>query len=184
MQRGARAQSAREQATAVDWSHAGLSLLAQHITDQFHRPLRQELARLEGMMATAIAEHGGACGGMVSRLGCVFADFHVDTVSHIDSEERVLFPAIVSLDRGEPPLSGSWRWLVGSLGMAELEHADALAALAEMRRLGRIYASPADVCPALQELLRGLDALEGDMRLYLQLENHFLFPRVSALARA
>jgi regulator of cell morphogenesis and NO signaling len=184
MQRGTRAQPPGEQATAVDWSHAALSVLVQHITDQFHRPLRLELARLGGMMASAISEHGGAFGGMVSRLGCVFADFHVDTVSHIDSEERVLFPAIVSLDRGEPPLSGSWRWLVGSLGMAELEHADAVAALAEMRRLINTFEPPADACPALRGLLRGLEALEGDMRLHLQLESHFLFPRVSALARA
>lgn len=179
---GALEQSLLAPVNDTDWQRERLSDLVSHIQQRFHVPLREELARLGAMMAKVIARHGDAHGDMLRPLGRVFADFQSDLMAHMQKEDGVLFPAVIGLERGDASVMGSWHWIAGPIGMMELEHADAGAALAEMRRLTNGFVPPADACPTFQGLLHGLGELEREMHLHVHLENNILFPRAAALA--
>lgn len=174
--------SLAESSADADWKDARLSALVEHIQQRFHEPLRQELPRLAAMLDKVISRHGDRHGDMLRSLGRVFGDFQSDLLSHMEKEDLVLFPAVTALERGEASALGQWHWIAGPIGMMELEHADAGAALAEMRRLTNGYTPPADACPTFQGLFFGLAELEREMHLHVHLENNILFPRTEALA--
>lgn len=174
--------SLAESSAGSDWQQARLAALVDHIQARFHRPLREELPRLAAMLDKVLARHGERHGDMLRALARVFADFQADLLSHMEKEDHVLFPAVVSMERSDASALGQWHWIAGPIGMMELEHADAGAALTEMRRLTNGFTPPAGACPTFQGLFFGLAELEREMHLHVHLENNILFPRAETLA--
>jgi regulator of cell morphogenesis and NO signaling len=152
----------------ADWRLAPLSDLVAHIQTRFHEPLRAELFRLEVMLDKVISRHGDRHGGTLGSLRAVFTSFRSDLLQHMDAEDAGLFPAIVA---GERLPAGA------ALSAFEADHANAGAALAEMRQLTDGYTPPEGACPTFRGLYYGLSELERDMHLHVHLENNILFPR-------
>ncbi len=97
----------------------------------------------------------------------------------------MLFPAILALADGQPDKAGAgWARLDHPIEAMEAEHEQADRAFAEMRRLTRGYAPPADACPTFRGLYYGLAELERDMHVHVHLENDILFPQALGLASA
>jgi regulator of cell morphogenesis and NO signaling len=164
------------------WSDAPLTALIHHIRARFHEPLRTELVRLTAMLDKVLSRHGDRHPEMLPALAHTFRTFNADLLSHMVKEEQILFPAIEALERGDRGLPLPCGTLAGPIGVMELEHADAGAALAEMRRLTNNYTPPEGACPTFQGLFWGLAELERDMHLHVHLENNILFPRAAAAA--
>jgi regulator of cell morphogenesis and NO signaling len=165
-----------------NWEQAALTDLVGHIQARFHAPLRQELPRLGQMLVKVVSKHGERHPETRS-LKDTFERLHVELLHHMQKEDAILFPAIVSLETGRGD-SGAGAWIGGPIEVMEMEHEEAGRALATMRELTGGYEPPADACPTFRGLYYGLGELERDMHVHIHLENNILFPRAARLGES
>lgn len=171
------AEMEREIANAPDdatgWLEAPLVDLVDHIVGAYHVPLREELPRLEAMARKVARVHADRDpeGRLPEILETLLA-LKAELESHMDREERELFPRLLAA-QGEAPLE---------IGVAPYldDHEEAGAALARLRELTDEYRPPEDACNTWRALWAGLEALERTMHEHVHLENNVLFPRATA----
>lgn len=150
--------------------------LIEYIVAVHHEFLRRELPRL-GIMAQRVAKvHGGHTPALV-EVQSVFEELQNELMSHIAEEERVVFPDICALSRGE---GGSLALERAMAGMRD-EHEVAGSALARLRELTNDFQPPEDACNTYRALFAGLADLEVDLHRHIHLENSVLFPAASRL---
>jgi regulator of cell morphogenesis and NO signaling len=143
--------------------------LVARIVDRHHGYLRRALPYVEPIAEKVARVHGGHDPRLV-ELAAAFRELSASLAPHLDEEEAVLFPALMS----RAPDAG----LVGR----ELErmHQDHLAVgdlLRRMRALSDDYATPEWGCNTYRVLMAELEALEADVLRHVHLENHVLAPR-------
>jgi regulator of cell morphogenesis and NO signaling len=99
---------------------------------------------------------------------------------HLMKEERVLFPAIDALARGQRDFGfGS---VANPIHMMGIEHDRAGQLLGELRAVTYGYEIPADACASYRSLYERLAQLEADMHEHIHKENNVLFPAAMELA--
>jgi regulator of cell morphogenesis and NO signaling len=166
-----------------DWNTAPLADLVSHIQQRFHEPLRRELPRLGAMLQKVLSRHGDRLAGTLVPVQRTFETLQDDLLGHMAKEDQVLFPAIVSIERGTPPpVPNVSAWISSPIAVMEAEHEEAGAALAFIRRATDDFTPPEWACPTFRGLYYGLSQLEADMHLHVHLENNVLFPRAARLA--
>lgn len=152
----------------VRWDQAPLSDLIEHILYAYHRPLSEELPRLEAMARKVHAVHGDKEPKMLSELLGVYLGLKAELEDHMAKEEQILFPMI---KRGQGAMAD------GPISVMEHEHQSAAAALGRLRELTSDYEVPAAACNTWRALWHGLAALEESLHRHIHLENNILFPR-------
>jgi regulator of cell morphogenesis and NO signaling len=171
------AASAVSSGEVCDWSRKPLRVLIGHIVVTYHRPLREELPRLQAM-ASKVAQVHGNKGPQLRRLDEAVAELSTDLLAHMRKEEAVLFPAIEALEAGKirTPVP-----LAVPISVMEQEHEYAGALLTELRSLTNGYDVPEWGCATVRALYHGLAELESSMHVHVHLENNVLFPRTLRL---
>lgn len=167
----------------VDWATAPLGELCQHLENVHHAFFRRELPRLAALLNN-VATTYSASHPDTRELGAAFGQFRSALESHLEREERELFPLVQRLvDMREVQDQHAVTGLINSL---EEDHDTVDAKLLRIRELTHGFVAPPDVCQTFQSLLDGLWELEMDLHQNVYEENRFLFPRVmrreSALA--
>jgi regulator of cell morphogenesis and NO signaling len=151
--------------------------LCDHIVSAHHDRLRQELPRIEELLATVVRVHGDEHAEL-HDLARLFATLACELREHVASEEAIVFPAARTLAAGEEP----------GLRVADLveehtgEHAEAGDALAALRELAGGYDPAGAFCGTHRSLLLALEAFEIDLHQHVHEENNLLFPRMLAAA--
>jgi regulator of cell morphogenesis and NO signaling len=156
-----------------DWTREPLHAIVDHIVATYHDPLREELPRLETMAARVEQVHGSAAPHL-ALVRRIVDELSRDLSSHMQKEERVLFPAIRAIDDGSAPRPMR---LATPIAVMEQEHDHAGELLADLRRLTDGYEPPEWACQTFRALYHGLAELESQMHLHVHLENNVLFPR-------
>lgn len=156
-----------------DWMAEPLAALIDHIIATYHRPLREELPRLEAMAEKVARVHGDNAPHLAGVEESV-RELAAKLTSHMGKEEMVLFPAVRAIEDGEAlaPM-----WITAPITVMEHEHDHAAALLAELRRLTGGYVPPDWACQTFRALYDGLEELEAAMHVHVHLENNVLFPR-------
>lgn len=162
------------------WIEATLSSLCDHIEQTHHAYLNAELPRLDGLLAKTIAAHGTQHPELL-EVRAAFDDLRAELGPHMFKEERILFPAIRSLEQSAARPSFPFGTIANPIRMMEHEHDNAGHALGRIREATRDYEPPADACNTYRALLDGLRQLEQDMHQHVHKENNILFPRAQAL---
>jgi regulator of cell morphogenesis and NO signaling len=165
-----RATLSSEEPTDRRWDEASVSDLIQHILEDYHEPLREELPRLEAMTRKVVRVHGARDPERFTELLETIVELKKNLELHLDREERELFPEIL-----KPGGSGTL-----PISALEEEHSEAGEALARLRELTDGYRAPEGACNTWRALWHGLAALESSLHRHIHLENHVLFPRLKA----
>jgi len=165
---------------AAAWLDKPPSELVDHIVSQHHGYLRTELPRLQ-VLAEKVFNLHGARFPHLGELQRILGRFRDEIESHLDKEEQILFPAIVTCqNRGSALPQGQGVLARGPIACMESEHDDAGAALDQMRTLCQGFAAPEEACSSWRSLYKGLEDLESDMHRHVHEENNILFERVRA----
>jgi regulator of cell morphogenesis and NO signaling len=168
-----------------NWADVSLRDLIGHIVTRHHEYLRSELPRLQGWLTKVASKYGVKDAESVGKIPPIFAVLREELESHLQKEERILFPAIARLEAaqetGAPAPSFHCGSLSGPIHVMEMEHESAGAALAEMRAAMRDYEVPEHACRTYRALIEGLVDLEKDLHLHIHLENNILHPRARVL---
>lgn len=161
-----------------DWSVASLRELTAHIITTYHQALRQELPRLQTLLARVVKAHRNKAPELLSQLDASLNELSADLLLHMQKEEALLFPAIVRLEvEGAPGL-----FLDAPVRVMEREHDRAGELLGALRLLTEDFEPPDWACATVRALYTGLAELESEMHMHVHLENNVLFPRALALA--
>jgi regulator of cell morphogenesis and NO signaling len=170
-----------------DWKSELLSDLIDHIVETHHAYTREELQRLEPLLAKVCSVHGQRHPEL-AKIKQLFAGLSQELTMHMMKEEQVLFPYISRMEEAVlerrpimPPMFGT---VQNPVQMMIQEHDDAGQALHEMRELSAGYTPPQDACISFQTLYRTLDEFERDLHQHIHLENNILFPRAVEMERS
>lgn len=150
------------------WDEATLEDLIDHILSTYHRPLYEELPRLEAMIRKVNQVHGEKDPQRLAELLKVFLELQAELTQHMLKEEQILFPMIKE---------GRGAMANGPVNMMMHEHESAGNALRRMRELTDDYQPPQAACTTWRALWHGLSALETALHEHIHLENNILFPR-------
>lgn len=157
-----------------DWHRVSIAALCDHIVAAHHDKLREDLPRIEELLATVVRVHG-AQHPELHALQRLFATVHYELEPHLATEERVLFPACRAAEADRRPVAESL------LAAHEEEHAATGDALIALRELANDYDTAAALCRTHRRLLEALAGFEFDLHQHVHEENNILFARVRAL---
>lgn len=153
------------------WLDAPLGELIDHILEAYHRPLDEELPRLEAMARKVHAVHGPKDPDRLRAISRLCSELRAELEPHMRKEEMILFPMI---------RSGQGAMAQGPVHVMMLEHDQAGALLKRLRELTDGYTVPAGACNTWTALWHGLADLERSLHEHIHLENNILFPRALA----
>ncbi|MEZ5322281.1 MAG: iron-sulfur cluster repair di-iron protein [Microthrixaceae bacterium] len=165
----------------TEWATLDPAALAEHIVEQHHRYLHEELPLLDALAAKVLSVHGERHPEL-AEVRRLVAALREDLDPHLMKEERILFPAIAALAAGQTEFPfGS---IANPIRMMTLEHDGAGELLESLRSATGDYTAPADACASYQSLYQRLADIEADTHLHVHKENHVLFPAALRMAGA
>jgi regulator of cell morphogenesis and NO signaling len=150
------------------WETKAPDVIIAFILQRFHEPLRRDLPVLVSgarLVETETAPSALCPAGLADHLGQIL--FAVE--SHLDKEEKILFPLI---------LAGRGGSAFMPIKVMMAEHEDHVANLQRTRALTHDFALPTDASETWRTLYHNLQRLEADLNQHIQLENNVLFTRV------
>ncbi|MCZ2148935.1 MAG: hemerythrin domain-containing protein [Bryobacterales bacterium] len=169
----------------TDWSRKPLRELIEHIVEQHHEYLREEMPAIEDRLELMTVKLGADVRGTLVPLLDVFTGMKNELDDHMRKEEMILFPFIERMEHSveegvpaAPPPFGTVRTPIQTM---LIDHDSTFDALKQMRHLTNGYTLPGEDREAHEELYKGLEELESDLRIHIHLENDILFPRAQAL---
>ena len=151
----------------INWNEASLPDLVAHVVTRYHRPATLELSDLISMAERVEARHGEKpqC---PKGLTALLNRWSEDLLSHMQKEERVLFPLF---------LGGHSKNARAPVQVMEAEHSAHGEALTEIRRLTDNFFPPEGACSTWRALYLRLESFERDLMEHIALEQEVLFPR-------
>jgi regulator of cell morphogenesis and NO signaling len=165
---------------AKDWQALSQAELITHIVNKHHAFTREELVRLEALLAKVSGVHGKNHPELF-QIQDQFGKLREELEPHMLKEESVLFPYIVRMEEAAvanqtlpPP---SFRTVQNPVRVMMAEHDAAGYILGRMREASSDYAVPPDACISYQTLYSALKELEADLHQHIHLENNILFPQ-------
>jgi len=164
----------------LTWQASPLMAI-NHIVSTHHAYTKEALPRLQRLTQRVARVHGLQDPRLVT-LEASFETFALETLDHMDKEERMLFPMIQALSMGERwPLPPTVQFPINCMLREHDQHA---AHLEAFRALTDGYVPPENACGTWRALLDGLQDLEQDLHRHIHKENSFLFPLAIELEQA
>jgi len=161
-----------------DWRRESMADLIQDIVAHHHMPLRNELRRLEILMARAL-HHAPALGR--TALPGQFTDFVKRQLAHLDQEEYVAFPLCTAqLQRKHPMAEHDRQQFKVAIGEMSNGHVDTEAFLYSL--ISQIHAVIANAPHDIALVGTGLAAMQEDLSVHQMKEDGILLPAMTALA--
>ncbi len=170
-----------------DWRGEPLTALVSHILDTHHAFDREELARLEPLLAKVVSVYRESHPELV-QIQSVFIALKQDLLNHMMKEEQVLFPYIIELQEAADgraakpfPFFGT---VQNPVRMMMMEHDTVGDMLRQIREISSNFAAPPEACVSYRTLYEALEGLERDLHTHIHLENNLLFPRAVEMEAA
>jgi len=163
-----RTELAEHEDDTESWAGAPLPHLIDHILQTYHRPLDEEMPRIEAMARKVNQVHGDKDPERLGGILTTFCALKSELEQHMMKEEAILFPMI---------RSGDGTMAEGPVSVMRYEHEEAGAMLRKLRELTNDYAVPEGACNTWRALWHGLADFERSLHEHIHLENNILFPR-------
>jgi len=150
------------------WDEEPLDALIDHILAAYHRPLDEELPRIEEMARKVHGVHGEKDRARFDALLETVLAVKSDIEQHMPKEEMILFPMIRAGQGGNA---------TGPMHVMEMEHDTLAGLLRKLRSLTNGYVVPQEACNTWRALWVALEDLERSLHEHIHLENNILHPR-------
>jgi regulator of cell morphogenesis and NO signaling len=165
----------------TSWEPAAL---VSYIVANHHAYVRQAMAPLVTHTRKIAEVHGERHTELV-HIARLFERVATEMSEHMEKEEQIFFPFIVTLadaaKRGEPFSRPPFGTVENPIRMMENEHRFVGDAMAEIRALTDGYRLPDEACTTYKVCFQELEAFEADLHAHVHLENNILFPKAVAI---
>lgn len=174
----AQLQAAEQVAPAAganhDFDNWDLGFLADYIYNVHHRYIRENGPIIE-QLADKVALRHGVEHHELMELAHGMRGFMADLYSHLEKEEKQVFPVAKDLER---QVGISEQRLADVVKFMEDEHESAGEELRHFRALTKDYKLPANACNSYTYLYEKIKEFESDLFQHIHLENNILFPKI------
>lgn len=150
--------------------------LVARIVDRHHGYLRRTLPYLQPLVAKVALRHGEKDEKLVA-LAARYEELAAALLPHLDQEEEVLFPALVSRTPDRAVIRRE-------LAAMHEDHLAVGTLLETIRRLADDFVVPEWGCTSYRVMMAELEALEADTLAHVHQEEHVLMPRFVGAAHA
>lgn len=162
-----------------DFNELPLDQLIAFIVNKHHKYTNETLKELEPLVAKVAMVHGG-WRPELNEIKEIFGKLKDELVSHMQKEEMVLFPAIISLSRGGDS-SFCGNSIQHPISRMEMEHDIAGEFMKQIRALSNGFELPKGACATYTVVYKVLKEFEADLHHHIHLENNILFPKALTL---
>jgi regulator of cell morphogenesis and NO signaling len=160
--------------------------LIDYIINNHHKYVLGALPVITAHTEKVSSKHGEKHPEVIKISG-LFAGLKAELESHMQKEERMLFPYIKHLseivrlgqDASYPPFGS----VENPIKVMETEHETAGKIIAEIYKLSSAYLIPEDACTSYTVLYKELKEFEDDLHVHIHLENNILFPKAVELEK-
>lgn len=168
-----------------EWSP---SFLADYIINNHHHYVRIKLPEIKGYAKKVAKVHGKTYPALHDMLDA-FMVLKDEMLSHLDAEERILFPYIKKLEEARRNDSIPARELQSgtaaqAIQMMEEEHDEAGKLVARLETMSDGFTPPEDACATFRIYFQNLEAFCDDLHKHVHLENNILFPKALELEQS
>ncbi|MDP1622487.1 MAG: iron-sulfur cluster repair di-iron protein [Bacteroidales bacterium] len=154
-----------------------LDFLCDYIVNTHHSTVNKLLPQLL-IYTRKIADVHGHHAELI-QIADLFAQLHDELLTHLKSEEEILFPAIKDvLKTGSDQ---SRETIKSEISRMSKEHEFAGAAMDNINKLSSNYLLPPDACNTYAVTYKLLEQFEDDLHIHVHLENHILYPKALEL---
>ena len=141
--------------------------LIQLILERYHQVHRSELPELHALARRVESVHADHV-AVPKGLAEVLARLQGELESHMQKEEQILFPLM---------LSGGSPMIVHPIAMMRHEHDEAGEDLKAVSKLTGDLTLPTEACNTWRALYAGLAKFAEDLTEHIHIENNILFPK-------
>jgi regulator of cell morphogenesis and NO signaling len=155
------------------WTGSQSDEIIQHVIEQYHRPLEEELTLMSPYVTKVARVHGDSHPELL-RVYELFYELKKELLEHTAKEEEFVFPSILKLE--DPQVEGR-NQIIEEIQELEAEHDHAGSILKELREITSDFTPPMDACGTYRLVYKRLEMLEEHTFMHVHLENNILFPR-------
>ncbi len=163
-----------------------LTFLMDYIVNNHHKFVRNMISQLTPHLEKVTLKHGNTY-PYLNEVESLFKEVTKDMVSHMDKEEKMLFPIIKYLKDcekfEEKPKTNGYGTIITPIEVMETEHTNAGDAMEKIKILTNNFTPPADACNTFQLTYSELSDFEKDLHIHVHLENNILFPKAILLEK-
>lgn len=160
-----------------DFDKWDLGFLSDYIYNVHHRYVRENGPIIE-QLADKVALRHGVEHHELMELAHGMHDFMADLYSHLEKEEKQVFPVAKDLER---QANITEQKIADVVKFMEEEHESAGEELRNFRALTKDYKLPANACNSYTYLYEKIKEFESDLFQHIHLENNILFPKIVKL---
>lgn len=168
-----------------EWSP---SFLVDFIINNHHHFVRTKLPEIKTYAKKVAKVHGRTYPALEEMLE-IFLKLNKEMLSHLDAEERILFPYIKEMEEsqrnGKTSSNGKQQsdTAAQAIQMMEEEHDEAGSLMARLEALSNGFTPPEDACATFRVYFENLKAFRDDLHRHVHLENNILFPKALKLEK-
>lgn len=159
-------------AECLSWRERPLDQLVEHIIQDFHQPLGKDLPELMRRSAALRDRHQDApAHGDLEDVYEILKALWSEVENHIESEEGIVFPWILSHEEGEKGFEEPYSSI-------RHDHNFIYRALSRLKEITEGFTGlPSCEDPEGPELAKSFQKLDRELRHHQRLEEEILFPR-------
>lgn len=161
-----------------------LVFLSTYIVNTHHAYVKDAIPRIQAHLEKVENRHGKTHSYMI-EVNSLFKQISNEMISHMNKEEKVLFPIIKYLGDCktflERPKNGGYKTIKNPINAMEQEHSGAGNILEQIRQLTSNFKLPEDACTTFTLTYKELEEFEQDLHKHVHLENNILFPKAIKL---
>ena len=178
--------STREDMESVLLQKLPLDALIDHIVEQHHAFVRENVESIPPYLAKLADVHGGNHPELI-EVEKLFTQAAAALTRHIEEEEQILFPYIKELvkakAKGEAPVRKGFGTIANPIASMHDDHDAEGERFRSISALTKGYTLPEDGCNTYRAGLAKLEAFENDLHRHIHLENNILFPKALDLEK-
>lgn len=168
------------ESTGNDYQKWDIGFLTDYIINTHHQYVKDNTQFIMELANKVAKVHGSQHPELI-RVAQIFTQVAMELISHLNKEEKMLFPFIKELAtvqrNGGPLPAGAFGKVTNPIRMMELEHEEAGESLQTIREITANFTLPKDACNSYTILYKKLNEYENDLHKHVHLENNILFPK-------
>ncbi|MCC7158093.1 MAG: hemerythrin domain-containing protein [Ignavibacteria bacterium] len=157
-----------------------VDFLIDYIVNSHHSYVINELPIILHILQNVLEPYGETH-PEIAKISSIFSEMNDELISHIQKEEKMLFPYIKKMQMMHknlleiqiPPFGN----ISSPIKVMETEHEEVNILMSKINKLTNGYMPPKVENGSINELYSELKEFETDLQIHLHLENNILFPK-------
>jgi regulator of cell morphogenesis and NO signaling len=169
-----------QQEDTINYKSWPLDLLVDYIEKKHHRYVKAQIPILNQYLNKLCKVHG-ANHLELFEVRELFDGCGAELTSHMDKEEKILFPAVKNLAAVQSHIENLKHFAFGTvknpIQMMMHEHDTEGSRFRKISELTNNYTPPVDACETYKVAFALLKEFEADLQLHIHIENNIIFPK-------